>query len=52
MVVTKYNNKTYRITRVAFDLSPKSTFFLKEGSEISFADYFLKKYNEEVKDLN
>jgi aubergine-like protein len=35
-----------------FDRSPKDTFFLSDGTEISFIDYFKKKYNICIKDPN
>lgn len=38
-VLTKYNNKTYRIDEITYDVSPSSTF--KKGDEdISYIDYY------------
>jgi aubergine len=41
VVLTDYNNKTYRIDDVDFDTTPDSTFATKDG-EISYMDYYLK----------
>lgn len=38
-VLTKYNNKTYRIDEITFDVKPSDTF--KKGEEdISYIDYY------------
>lgn len=39
IVLTRYNNKTYRISDVIFDLNPSSTFETKDGP-ISYVDYY------------
>jgi len=44
-IVTKYNNKTYKIDDVQFKMNPDSKFELDQNSEkISFADYIEKRY--------
>lgn len=40
-VLTKYNNKTYRISHVEFNQSPTETFETKDGP-ISYIDYYQK----------
>lgn len=40
IVLTRYNNKTYRIDDIAWDKTPKSTFSTYSGEEISFVDYY------------
>ncbi|XP_077135126.1 piwi-like protein 1 [Ranitomeya variabilis] len=40
IVLTKYNNKTYRIDEIAWNMTPASTFKKADGSEISFVDYY------------
>ncbi|XP_075705350.1 piwi-like protein 1 [Rhinoderma darwinii] len=52
IVLTKYNNKTYRIDEISWNMTPLSTFKKSDGSEISFVDYYKNQYNEEVKDLS
>lgn len=49
VVLTRYNNRTYRIDDVRFDLSPKSTF--KAGDkDISFIEYYKERYNLVIND--
>ncbi|XP_062855465.1 piwi-like protein 1 isoform X1 [Trichomycterus rosablanca] len=51
IVLTKYNNKTYRIDDIAWDHTPNNTF--KRGdSEISFMDYYKTQYGLEITDGN
>lgn len=40
VVLTDYNNRTYRIDDVDWDNSPKSTFKLKTNEEIAYSQYF------------
>lgn len=40
IVLTDYNNRTYRINDVDFGQTPKSTFSCK-GRDISFVEYYL-----------
>ena len=42
VVLTDYNNHTYRIDDVDFDTTPMSKFQLRAGEEISFKEYFAK----------
>lgn len=39
-VLTKYNNKTYRISDINFDLTPSSSFDGKNGEKICYRDYY------------
>uniref|UniRef100_A0A674BYW6 Piwi-like RNA-mediated gene silencing 1 n=1 Tax=Salmo trutta TaxID=8032 RepID=A0A674BYW6_SALTR len=51
IVLTKYNNKTYRIDDIAWDHTPNNTF--KRGeSEISFKDYYKAQYGLDITDGN
>ncbi|XP_041675230.1 LOW QUALITY PROTEIN: protein aubergine [Drosophila eugracilis] len=50
MVLTDYNNKTYRVDDVDFNSTPLSTFKTKDG-EMSFVDYYKKRYNIIIRDL-
>ncbi|KAG8455995.1 hypothetical protein GDO86_001978 [Hymenochirus boettgeri] len=52
IVLTKYNNKTYRVDDIIWDFSTESTFKKADGTEISFAEYYRKQYNLEITDLN
>ncbi|KAL1139698.1 hypothetical protein AAG570_006676 [Ranatra chinensis] len=51
IVLTGYNNNTYRIDDVDFDQRPTSTFELKTKEKITYIDYFWKKYQIQVKDV-
>nr|XP_035950815.1 piwi-like protein 1 isoform X2 [Halichoerus grypus] len=51
IVLTKYNNKTYRVDDIDWDQNPKSTFKKADGSEVSFLEYYRKQYNQEITDL-
>lgn len=50
-VVTKYNQKTYKIERVEFNMSPETTFD-KNGTAVSYMEYYKTRYNESVSDVN
>lgn len=50
-VVTRYNQKTYRVERVDFGMSPATTFD-KNGEQVSYAEYYKTRYNENIADPN
>lgn len=50
IVLTRYNNKTYRVDDVAFDQNPKCTFTFHTGEQMSYVDYYRKVYNKEIQD--
>jgi aubergine-like protein len=54
VVVTSYGKSkhTYKIERIDFDKSPESTFTLKDGTEISYGQYYQKTYNINVREHN
>ena len=50
IVMTHYNNRTYRIDDVDFSMNPKSTFHLhKEDREISYLEYYRTRYNVQIR---
>ncbi|XP_069825609.1 piwi-like protein 1 [Dendropsophus ebraccatus] len=51
IVLTRYNNKTYRIDEISWNMTPESTFKKADGTEISFLDYYKNQYNENITDL-
>ncbi|KAF0991535.1 hypothetical protein HZS_5224, partial [Henneguya salminicola] len=51
VVMTRYNNRTYRIDSINFNLTPSSEFTLKDGTKITFAEYYKKHYNLDIEDL-
>lgn len=50
VVLTRYNNKTYRIDDIDFEANPTKTFKTTTG-EISYVEYYKKQYNIEIRDL-
>nr|DBA32427.1 TPA: hypothetical protein GDO54_000221 [Pyxicephalus adspersus] len=40
IVLTKFNNRTYRVDEIAWNMTPLSTFRKSDGTEISFAKYY------------
>ncbi|KAG9353937.1 hypothetical protein JZ751_012061 [Albula glossodonta] len=51
IVLTKYNNKTYRIDEIAWDHTPNNT-FKKGGTEISFKNYYKTQYGLDITEGN
>ncbi|XP_075148172.1 argonaute 3 [Haematobia irritans] len=49
VVITRYNNRTYRIDDICFDKNPMSTFPTKDG-DISYYDYYVKHHNISIRD--
>lgn len=49
VIITRYNNRTYRIDDICFDKNPMSTFPTKDGP-LNYCDYYLKSYNIAIKD--
>ncbi|XP_064424197.1 piwi-like protein 1 [Latimeria chalumnae] len=52
IVLTRYNNKTYRVDDIDWDKNPESKFKKADGTEISFVDYYKMQYNQVVSDLS
>ncbi|KAL1459159.1 hypothetical protein WDU94_011166, partial [Cyamophila willieti] len=50
-VLTKYNNKMYRVDDIDFGCTPTMTFQMK-GETISYIDYYQKKYNITIRNRN
>ncbi|XP_041452050.1 protein argonaute-3 isoform X2 [Drosophila obscura] len=51
IVLTRYNNRTYKISEVCFDQSPQSIFHTKSGPT-SYLQYYKKYHNINIKDIN
>ncbi|KAH8356290.1 hypothetical protein KR084_005758, partial [Drosophila pseudotakahashii] len=51
IVITRYNNRTYKINEICFDQSPKSEFLTSTGST-SYVEYYKKFHNINIKDIN
>jgi hypothetical protein len=50
IVLTRYNNNTYRVDDIDWNQSPKSTFPLRSGGEMSYVEYYKNHYGIEIKD--
>ncbi|XP_078522505.1 piwi-like protein 2 [Lissotriton helveticus] len=50
IVITRYNNRTYRIDDIDWNKTPKEKFTMADSSEISFIEYYSKNYGITVKD--
>ncbi|XP_053210544.1 piwi-like protein 1 [Panonychus citri] len=51
IVITHFNNKTYRISDIDYSRNPLWTFTKKDGSEVSIKDYYYQQYELEVRDM-
>lgn len=51
VVLTRYNNRTYRIDDIDWDATPKNTFFMN-GREISYMEYYKTHYGINITDEN
>ncbi|KAG8223661.1 hypothetical protein J437_LFUL001768 [Ladona fulva] len=49
IVMTDYNNKTYRVDDVDFNTNPRST-FTRGGQEVSYLQYYKEKYDIKIRD--
>ncbi|XP_068616993.1 piwi-like protein 2 [Brachionichthys hirsutus] len=52
IVITRYNNRTYRIDAIEWKKSPKDSFVLMNGTQTTFVEYYMKNYGVAIKDLN
>ena len=51
VVLTRYNNKSYRIDDVDFNQTPQSTFSKSDGTEVSYRDYFKNHWEQTITDM-
>lgn len=51
VILTRYNQKTYRIDDIDFDNSPSTTFDTKDGKTYSYAEYYKNQYGITLKDM-
>ncbi|XP_076003583.1 piwi-like protein 2 [Genypterus blacodes] len=52
IVITRYNNLTYRVDDIEWNKSPKDTFTLTDGTTTSFVEYYKKNYGIELKEMD
>jgi len=51
IVLTRYNNKTYRVDDIDWDQNPQSKFQKSNATEISYVDYYKTAYNIDITDM-
>ncbi|XP_038061502.1 piwi-like protein 1 [Patiria miniata] len=50
IVLTRYNNQTYRVDDIAWDKNPLSKFLYHNKEEMTFVDYYKKHYDKDITD--
>nr|KAG5694357.1 hypothetical protein BaRGS_002211 [Batillaria attramentaria] len=50
IVLTRYNNKTYRVDDIDWQARPTGTFQKSDGSSVTFKDYFWQAYGHKIED--
>ncbi|PIK51000.1 putative seali [Apostichopus japonicus] len=50
IVLTRYNNQTYRVDDINWDLNPQSTFTLRKGETLSYQEYYKRNYDIDISD--
>lgn len=50
VVLTDYNNHTYRISDIDYNVGPDSTFLLKNGDPITYREYYKSKYRITIRE--
>jgi len=50
IVMTRYNNKTYKIDDIAWDKHPTDSFESSKGTPMTFIQYYEGKYNRTIRD--
>nr|XP_025749660.1 piwi-like protein 4 [Callorhinus ursinus] len=52
IVLTRYNNKTYRIDDIDWSVKPTHTFQKQDGTEVTYVDYYKQQYDITLSNLN
>ncbi|XP_062240466.1 piwi-like protein 2 [Platichthys flesus] len=52
IVITRYNNRTYRIDDIEWSKSPKDTFTLMDGTKTTFVEYYSKNYGITINEMD
>jgi len=48
IVLTPYNNRTYRVDGIIWNMTPRSKFTKRTGEEFSYIEYYEKAYNRKI----
>ncbi|XP_028564520.2 piwi-like protein 2 isoform X4 [Podarcis muralis] len=52
IIITRYNNNTYRIDDIDWNKTPKDSFTMSDGKEITFIDYYSKNYGITIREVD
>ncbi|KAM6294643.1 piwi-like protein 2 [Aegotheles albertisi] len=52
VVITRYNNRMYRIDDIDWDKTPRDSFTMASGEEVTFMDYYSKNYGITIRELD
>ncbi|XP_074072583.1 piwi-like protein 4 [Macrotis lagotis] len=52
IVLTRYNNKTYRVDDIDWSVKPTDTFERHDGTKITYFDYYKQQYDISLSDLS
>ncbi|XP_027627375.1 piwi-like protein 3 [Tupaia chinensis] len=52
IVLTRYNNKTYKVDAIDWKRRPSDIFEKSDGTEITFVEYYKQHYKEVITDLD
>lgn len=52
VVLTDYNNRTYRVDDVHWEVTPLTTFNRSDGRAISYVEYYKERYNLNIEDMH
>ncbi|XP_037360533.1 piwi-like protein 4 [Talpa occidentalis] len=52
VVLTRYNNRTYRVDDIDWSVRPTHTFRRRDGAELSYVEYYRQQYDIRVSDLD
>ncbi|XP_077325966.1 piwi-like protein 2 isoform X2 [Lithobates pipiens] len=52
IVITRYNNRTYRIDDIEWNKTPNDVFTMADGSNISFLEYYSKNYGITIREVD
>lgn len=51
-IFTRYNNRTYVVDDIAWDMNPQDTFPTRDGGSITFTEYYKNQYDITIRDVN
>ncbi|XP_042332400.1 piwi-like protein 2 [Sceloporus undulatus] len=52
IIITRYNNNTYRIDDIDWNKTPKDSFTMSDGKEITFLEYYSKNYGITIREVD